>query len=200
MIFCAACKSERPALNYDFPGGLSLPGIETFSCSPAVVVTDISGGQESYLSPLLPWSPPPPPDAGPPPAILQTLQPIKPELLRDSQGCSAIKTEPLSGQEGPRLVPTPLNRLLEYPLPSIPTIHSAKPSRTILQILQILQIVQIKYNNKTPLHCGCVCVRDLTANYPIYLNASESTLQIVSTAIMLGNIFICDMTPGSVSI
>ena len=83
--------------------------------------------------------------SGPPPAILQTLQPIKPELLRDSQGCSAIKTEPLPSQDTPRLIPTPLNRLLEYPLPSIPNIISAKPSRTTL-------------SNSTTLHCGCGCV------------------------------------------
>jgi hypothetical protein len=38
---------------------------------------------DQYLATFLPWSPPPPPagDPGPPPAILQTLQPIRPELL-----------------------------------------------------------------------------------------------------------------------
>ena len=122
----SSCSPHSPALSS--PTALPLPGIETFSCPPGVaqfVVPDISESQESYLAPLLAWSPPPGPP-GPPPAILQTLQPIKPELLRDSEGVTAIKTEPHQGQIPPRLIPAPLNRLLEYPLPSLPSNPSNK--------------------------------------------------------------------------
>ena len=45
--------------------------------------------QDSYLPGLITWAPPS--DPGPPPAILQTLQPVKPESLS------------LSGSSGPPL-------------------------------------------------------------------------------------------------
>lgn len=111
----SSCPPHSPAPASS--SGLPLPGIETFSYSqtvPQAVV--VSEGDESYLSPLLTWSPHP----TPPPAILQTLQPIKPEFLRASEGVAAIKTEPHHGQLPPRLTPAPLNRLLEYPLPPLP--------------------------------------------------------------------------------
>jgi len=63
---------------------LPLPGIETFTQDGSVI--HVSEVHQDFLTPLtsLPsWSPPPS-DPGPPPPILQTLQPIRPELLAGS--------------------------------------------------------------------------------------------------------------------
>ena len=81
---------------------LPLPGIETFCSSDVPQLhlhhhhhqqhedeEDGAGGgllllppsPDPYLATFLPWGSPPPGDPGPPPAILQSLQPIRPELL-----------------------------------------------------------------------------------------------------------------------
>lgn len=63
---------------------LPLPGIETFTQDGSVI--HVSEVHQDFLTPLtsLPsWSPPPS-EPGPPPPILQTLQPIRPELLPGS--------------------------------------------------------------------------------------------------------------------
>merc|ERR1719320_1997467 len=115
----SSLTSQTPPTSSAIP----LPGIETFGCSTddhnPIIVTDISHNQEAYLSTLLPWSPPS--DPGPPPAILQTLQPIKPEFLpvtgrHEVTPPSILRPElPIILKselpEPPRLVPAPLSRL-----------------------------------------------------------------------------------------
>jgi len=120
----AATSSSSQASS--IPTSLPLPGIETFGSPPdvhsSIIVSEISQSQEGYLSTLVPWTPPS--DPGPPPAILQTLQPIKPEFLPTSGRNDAtppsilrpdlpiiLKTEVETLPEPPRLVPAPLTRL-----------------------------------------------------------------------------------------
>merc|ERR1711974_298071 len=79
---------------------LPLPGIETFTQDGSVI--HVSEVHQDFLTPLtsLPsWSPPPS-DPGPPPPILQTLQPIRPELLPGSASS-------LAGGPQHRLEPSP---------------------------------------------------------------------------------------------
>ena len=74
---------------------LPLPGIETFSRDPedsAYLLQRPGPGDPGYLCPLLPWAPAP--DPGPAHhAILGSLQPIKPELLREASELTPVKTE-----------------------------------------------------------------------------------------------------------
>jgi len=96
LLHSSSCVSGCPSHNNPSPSGDHvsgpLPGIETFS-SP----------QHDYipgsLCPLLPWSPSPEPvHSGHTQAILGSLQPIKPELLRDADIADnqnvVVKTEP----------------------------------------------------------------------------------------------------------
>merc|ERR1719431_730164 len=126
---CVSCTTHSTSLSSQSPptsSAIPLPGIETFGCSTddhnPIIVTDISHNQEAYLSTLLPWSPPS--DPGPPPAILQTLQPIKPEFLPPTGRHDVtppsilrpelpiiLKSEVGTLPEPPRLVPAPLSRL-----------------------------------------------------------------------------------------
>jgi len=128
---CVSCSTHSSATSSSsqtspISTSIPLPGIETFGCPPDVhnpiIVTDITHSQEAYLSTLLPWSPPS--DPGPPPAILQTLQPIKPEFLPASGRHEVtppsilrhelpiiLKSEIGTLPEPPRLVPAPLSRL-----------------------------------------------------------------------------------------
>ena len=122
---CATHSSATSSSSQTSPISTSipLPGIETFGCPPdvhnSIIVSDITHNQEAY-STLLPWSPPS--DPGPPPAILQTLQPIKPEFLPTSGRHEVtppailrhefiLKSEIGTLPEPPRLVPAPLSRL-----------------------------------------------------------------------------------------
>ena len=73
---------------------LPLPGIETFSRDPgdSGYLQRPGPGDPGYLCPLLPWAPAP--DPGPTHhAILGSLQPIKPELLREASELTSVKTE-----------------------------------------------------------------------------------------------------------
>eukprot|EP00092_Neocalanus_flemingeri_P094639 GFUD01120348.1.p1 GENE.GFUD01120348.1~~GFUD01120348.1.p1 ORF type:complete len:188 (-),score=28.29 GFUD01120348.1:185-748(-) len=121
-----SCATSSASQTSPISTSIPLPGIETFGGHPdvhnSIIVADISHSQEAYLSTLLPWSPPS--DPGPPPAILQTLQPIKPELLPTSGRHEVtppsilrnelpiiLKSELGTLPEPPRLVPAPLSRL-----------------------------------------------------------------------------------------
>ena len=127
---------HSPACSLVAPVPSPLPGIETFSTG---------GGRAdgSYLSPLLAWSPPP--DPGPPPAILQTLTPVRPELLTGRLTSSSsppllhLKAE--VGEAGP------LVRLAQLPaLP--PTPGPASKPGTLLNQYRNEDHRQTKNNNK----------------------------------------------------
>ena len=80
------------------PGSsLPLPGIETFSRDPEdpgyLTLQRPGPGDPGYLCPLLPWTPGPDPGPTHHHAILGSLQPIKPELLRETSEMTSVKTE-----------------------------------------------------------------------------------------------------------
>lgn len=102
---CASCPPVSPGSPVTSLSQLQppvpLPGIETFARDPEP--EDTTGylslarsgpGEPGYLCPLVPWSPGPEPGPAHHHAILGSLQPIKPELLRDSSDLvTPFKTE-----------------------------------------------------------------------------------------------------------
>lgn len=107
-----------------------LPGIETF-CQNDDNDTMISQSPESYLSSYLPWTIST--DPGPPPAILQTLQPIKPEFLSPFDRSDQMQTLPpfrFESHDPSRQLHLPDSRQLH--LPDSRQLHLPDISKTSL--------------------------------------------------------------------
>ena len=151
------------------PGSsLPLPGIETFSRDPEDHGFLQRPGDPGYLCPLLSWAPAP--DPGPTHhAILGSLQPIKPELLREASELTQVKTEArpdialTSGpvtlspatSSGPRLGLS-LARLSDTHLPQLPS-SSTKSSESVKSSIGIFGEIQIGFDTMMLYFAGDWC-------------------------------------------